>query len=85
MLDSRVLDEIKHFFSQLDSLKSSFKPWTSKLKQMLRLDEMDNYKDESNEMINNEDIMNQYQFVSIKNYDQRQRIFFKQDKYRQKI
>ena len=62
--DSRVLDEIKHFFNQLDSLKSSFKPWTSKLKQMLRLDEMDNYKDESNEMINNEDIINQYQFVS---------------------
>lgn len=30
---------------------------------MLRLDEMDNYKDESSEMINNEDIINQYQFV----------------------
>ena len=58
------MDEIKHFFSQLDSLKSSFKPWTSKLKQMLRLDEMDNYKDESNDIINNEDIINQYQFVN---------------------
>lgn len=64
-MDSRVLDEIKHFFSQLDSLKSSFKPWTSKLKQMLRIDEMDNYKDESNDMINNEDIINQYQFVYL--------------------
>lgn len=59
------MDEIKHFFNQLDSLKSSFKPWTTKLKQMLRLDEMDNYKDDSSEMINNEDIINQYQFVYI--------------------
>ena len=36
-MDTRVIDEIKHFFNQLDSLKSSFKPWTSKLKHALNL------------------------------------------------
>lgn len=37
-LDTRVIDEIKTFFNQLDSLKSSFKPWTTKLKQALNLE-----------------------------------------------
>lgn len=37
-MDTRVIDEVKHFFNQLDSLKSSFKPWTSKLKQELNLE-----------------------------------------------
>ena len=60
------MDEIKHFFNQLDSLKSSFKPWTNKLKQALKIDEMDNYKEELNEPINNEDIINQYIHVSYK-------------------
>ncbi len=63
--DTRVLDEIKHFFNQLDSLKSSFKPWTAKLKQALKMDEMDNYKDEINEPINNEDIAYHYVHVIL--------------------
>lgn len=37
-LDTRVIDEVKAFFNQLDSLKSSFKPWTSKLKRALNLE-----------------------------------------------
>jgi len=37
-LDTRVIEEIKNFFNQLDSLKSSFKPWTAKLKQALNLE-----------------------------------------------
>lgn len=37
-MDTRVIDEIKHFFNQLDSLKSSFKPWTAKLKHALNLE-----------------------------------------------
>lgn len=37
-LDTRVIDEVTAFFNQLDSLKSSFKPWTSKLKKALHLE-----------------------------------------------
>jgi hypothetical protein len=37
-MDTRVLDEVKHFFNQLDGLKSSFRPWTKRLKQALKLD-----------------------------------------------
>lgn len=37
-LDTRVIDEVKAFFNQLDSLKSSFKPWTSKLRKALNLE-----------------------------------------------
>jgi hypothetical protein len=37
-LDTRVIDEIKSFFNQLDSLKSSFRPWTARLKQALNLE-----------------------------------------------
>jgi hypothetical protein len=37
-MDTRVLDEVKHFFNQLDALKSSFRPWTKRLKQALKLD-----------------------------------------------
>jgi hypothetical protein len=33
-----VLDELKTFFNQLDMLKSSFKPWTSKLKKILKME-----------------------------------------------
>ncbi|CAF0909879.1 unnamed protein product, partial [Brachionus calyciflorus] len=64
-LDTRVLDEIKHFFSQLDTLKSSFKPWTKKLKQALKLDENETVKENVCDTINKEDIINQYQIVSL--------------------
>ena len=38
LIDTRVLDEVKNFFNQLDGLKTSFKPWTKKLKQILKLE-----------------------------------------------
>ena len=59
------MDEIKHFFNQLDSLKTQFKPWTSKLKQALKLDEIDNFKDEPVEPVNNEDVFLHFQHVSF--------------------
>ncbi len=60
-MDSRVLNEIKLFFHQLDSLKSSYKPWTTKLKTLLKLDEIENNQDHIVETVNNEDILNQYE------------------------
>jgi hypothetical protein len=62
-MDTRVLDEIKSFFNSLDSMKTSFKPWTSMLKHDLKIDEMDNYKCEFKTTMSSQDIINQYYFV----------------------
>ena len=60
-MDSRVLNEIKLFFHQLDSLKSSYKPWTTKLKTLLKLEDIENNQDQIVETVNDEDIINQYE------------------------
>lgn len=39
LMDSKILNELKEFFNQLDSLKSSFRPWTNKLRRILKLNE----------------------------------------------
>ena len=85
------MDEVKHFFNQLDGLKTSFKPWTKKLKQILKLEvilffshfllisafgnknnflysvlkEVEMCFNETTDVnVNNEDISDQFQFVS---------------------
>lgn len=58
------MEEIKNFFNQLDSLKSSFRPWTKKLKQILHLEENEQKKEELIDLINSEEIINQFQIVN---------------------
>ncbi|RNA40783.1 hypothetical protein BpHYR1_009632 [Brachionus plicatilis] len=78
-----ILDEIKQFFNQLDSLKSSFRPWTKKLKQILQLEGNEQKKDEIIDLINNEEIINQFQIILNGQLESEQKE--KNDKIQQKL